>query len=161
MNLTNLEIVAPKGMEYYIEDGKIKFRPIENPQYKDVTKFLFKDKKVYYPSCEGNICYFYCADKEQYYIDPRYGTSEKQIKKIFAINKLLNVAKFLNQGWTPDWSSSTEFKYFLHIVSNKVQICCMNTYNVASAYFKTDELAKKAIEILGEDVIKLALSTDY
>lgn len=162
MEMQGYKIVPPKGMECYLDGSEIKFRPIEKPQYKDVTRFLFKDKKVYYPSCEGNICYFYCADKEQYYTDPRYGTSEKQIKKIFAINKLLNVAKYLNAGWTPNWGDGGEDKYYIYLSSSgNIKIGWGNYTHESPVYFRTGELARRAIEILGEETIKTALSTDY
>lgn len=158
MEMQGYKIVPPEGMECYLDGSKIKFRPIEKPQYKDVTRFLFKDKKVYYPSCEGNICYFYCADKEQYYTDPRYGTSEKQIKKVFAINKLLNVAKYLNDGWVPDWNNPTERKYYIYPGSKGEVNVDWTIDKMHIIPFRTFDLALKAADILGEETIESIFS---
>ena len=91
-----------------------------------------------------------------------YATSCKMINKIHAINKLMIVAKYLNGDWQPNWED-TNGKFFIapnHEASRfdiEEDVIYQNSY----IYFKSMELAKQAIEILGEETIKLALCTDY
>jgi hypothetical protein len=87
--------------------------------------------------------------------------SENQCKKITAINKLMNVAKYLNGEWKrnniEEWRSSVYIDE-----NNKVGTSDVFAKSVRSTvYFKTRELAQQAISILGEDTIRLALSTDW
>ena len=69
----------------------------------------------------------------------------------------MNVTYYLNDGWKPD-SNSLESNYCLVIINNEVVV----RYNIKALLgipiFKSEELAKKAIEILGEETIKIALS---
>lgn len=89
--------------------------------------------------------------------------SYKQTQKVIAINCLLNVAKYLNGDWTPDWRNEGEAKFCV-ILNNgnlHVDLDLFTTCNNSFAYFRTKELAQRAIDILGEYTIRLALSTDY
>ena len=72
----------------------------------------------------------------------------------------MNVAKYLNDGWRPNWNDLKEYKFYIKQLDDIlfVDFAISNGYLV---YFKTRELAKQAIEILGEETIKLALCTDY
>lgn len=96
-------------------------------------------------------------------LDPTNVTSEKQGEKLLAINKLMNVTKFLNDDWQPDWSFVGEAKYAINFDhgKNELVISQYTTFQSNNVYFKTRELAEKAIKILGEETIKLALCTDY
>lgn len=88
--------------------------------------------------------------------------SKKQLEKLLAVNKLMNIAKYLNDGWQPDWEDISS-KYYISFSNETnafiINSCCF-TQN-ATIYFKSAELAKQAIEILGEETIRLALCTDY
>lgn len=53
------------------------------------------------------------------------------------------------------------YKYFIIISYNNIEISNNWIDNAGAIYFKTRELAQRAIEILGEETIKLALSTDW
>lgn len=89
-------------------------------------------------------------------------SSDKQASKLISINKLLNVAKYLNGEWRPNWKEADEKKYFIYICPRD----CYTSVKSATVhmsdivYFKSEELARQAIEILGEETIKTALSTD-
>lgn len=88
-------------------------------------------------------------------------TSFAHMLKIGAINKLLYVAKYLNDEWVPDFTSGKS-KYYLSIGSdNTLQINASYYSNTNSVYFKSEELAQQAIDILGEDTIRKALITNY
>lgn len=88
-------------------------------------------------------------------------STPKQSDKIIAITQLMNVAKYLNGNWQPDWTYAHERGWYILIRDNyKIEVSYSN-YNCGDIYFRTEKLAKEAIEILGEETIKLALCTDY
>ena len=79
--------------------------------------------------------------------------------KVEAIVKLIKTAYYLNDGWEPDWTNGTESKYSLCLnYDGTINIDCsfLSTDNIC--YFKSRELAEKAIKILGEETIHLTLS---
>lgn len=99
-------------------------------------------------------------------INPTYAiklacSTAVHMHKINAINTLMIVAKYLNDGWIPDWDNRKENKFYLYCYNNDINIdwCALNNYNFI--YFKSKELAKQAIKILGEETIKQALSNNY
>lgn len=96
--------------------------------------------------------------------------SKAHSNKISAINALICVAKYLNKDWKPNWENNEEPKWSIRVELDEqgnevIKIGhylgtnghCNNTF----VYFRTKELAQQAIQILGEEVIRLALSTDY
>lgn len=86
--------------------------------------------------------------------------SEEEANKLSAIGALLATAKYLNKGWKPDWKSSSK-KWSFDIDNGKLIISHSIIYQTSFVYFRTKELAQQAIQILGEEVIRLALTTDY
>ena len=98
-----------------------------------------------------------------YYENSNNCTSVKQAEKLLAINKLMNVAKYLNGDWQPDWHDYKECKYYIYYDNShsKLRIECNSSYQNNFVYFKLVKFAKQGIEILGEETIKLALCTDY
>lgn len=161
MDLKELKIVPPEGMEYYIENGEVRFREIKkNLTYNDIAEILFKYNETYYNDAFANIKH--AKETLGNYYNANNCTSKKQAQKLLAINKLLNVAKYLNGDWKPDWNSTSEKKYYIFINDNHDVVISDNTvYCYSITYFKTFKLVQQAIEILGEETIKLALSTDW
>lgn len=154
-----IRIEIPEGMEIDKENSTfeyIKFKP-KKLTYVDIAKALFENKQVYrltsnnvyeIPMCSSiNIMNTNCVTR-------------KQAHKLIALNKLINVAKYLNEDWEPDFEDNTYKKYYIkHDIQMNVLIIdsCYNT-TYGTTCFKTKELAEQAIEILGEETIKLALS---
>lgn len=131
--------------------------------YEDVAKALFGDKACFYPDIDSNIEeVFLELDNNDCFDHPNNCTSEKQVMKLLAINQLMNIAKYLNDGWKPNWDCE-EFKYYISLghSNNALHIDCTGQHQESHVYFKSVKLAKQAIEILGEETIKLALCTDY
>lgn len=131
--------------------------------YEDVARELFFGRYCYYTEFEGTVRGTEADYKD--YQSAGHCTSPKQAIKLLMINKLLNVAKYLNGDWKPDWSY-TEEKWAIGIDpdNNRVKIVRVfgnDRFNRHLVYFRTEELAQQAIQILGEETIKLALSTDY
>lgn len=86
-------------------------------------------------------------------------------RKIKAISNLLVVAKSLNEGWKPDWKDEDNKFYTLGIdpYDNSIKIIEVNTCGMSTevVYFRTKEIAQQAIQILGEDVVRMALTMEY
>ena len=144
-----------------IPEGKI----VDWDESKKQNKIVLKDKQLTYedvcnrlqnmiditlfntptPSKQGNVL---VADVHQ-------------LECIIAKNMLANVAKYLNNGWKPSKTDVGHFSaWVLYATPNKNYIgyviitdCSQNS----NALFKSPELAQQAIEILGEETIKLAL----
>lgn len=156
MKINNLTIVPPEGMEAYQEGDEIKFRPVDGKlTYEDIAEKLFKDKIVSVIDNYDNSGIITKMVEDDYNY-PVCCTSEKQAKKLLAINKLMNVAKFLNARKK---SNASKYSY-IYIYAGQLCIGCQDKYHM-DVYFNDDSLANEAIQILGEDTIKLALCTDY
>lgn len=164
METKEFKIQVPEGYEIDKENSTfecVKFKPIKkNMTYEDVSKELFENKWSYYVM--GNGCIGNCFLRTSF-INNNNCTSREQTEKLIAINKLLNVAKYLNGEWLPNWKEADEKKYFIYICPRD----CYTSVKSATVhmsdivYFKSEELARQAIEILGEETIKTALSTDW
>lgn len=161
-----LKIEIPEGYEIDKENSTfecIKFKRKELT-YDDIAKELFIHKDCFFIDTFGEV--HYIANLEVGYTQSNNCTSEKQAEKLLAINKLMNVAKYLNDGWKPDWSNNDEKKYYITIDNNfssnsKIMIRYNYITNDSLVYFKTEKLAREAVRILGEDTIRLVYLTDY
>lgn len=159
MEVNEIKIDVPEGTEAYLENNTIKFKPIEKKlTYRDIAKELFKYKKTYYTDAYCNIKSIDVADVSCY--DANNCTSEKQLKKLLAINQLMNVAKYLNGDWQPDWNNRSEIKHYISLYGG-INIYRTTDFHCLDIYFKSKELAEQAVGILGEETIRLALCTDW
>lgn len=164
MKKKTMIIHAPEG--YEIDESQstlreIVFKPIKKKlTYDDIVKELFNNKTTWYIDRKGMIVSYMASESNCH--DANNCISIKQAEKLLAINKLMNVATYLNNGWTPDWSNKDEAKYLITLNTEKLTLNITMFYsNCAIVYFKTRELAEQAIEILGEDIVRLALSTNW
>ena len=142
MKTQELKIVPPEGYEVDWDNSSmntIRFKPIKKKvTYADIIKEL----------CSGNC----------YYINNN-PTSWRQLQQLLALNKLMNVAKYLNGDWKPDFTNTNFHKFYISYDSDKkkLTIWFKQYMNDGSVYFKSEELALRAIEILGEEEVKKAL----
>lgn len=158
MDTKSIKIIPPEGMEAYQDGNEIKFRPIKAPILSEVYRKLFANEDVWRPS-EFGVAEKCNRTPNWHYVTNC--TSQRQAEKLIAINKLLNVAKYLNGGWKPDWENYDEFKYYIYISSGNINIDSIMSSFSDLVYFRSRELAQQAINILGEETIKLALCTDW
>lgn len=89
--------------------------------------------------------------------DSNNAVSMNQWRQLLALNKLFNVAYYLNEGWTPDWKNGREDKYFMYYDEQNERISTSHSvyvYRVGGVYFKSEVLVQRAIAILGEKSIK-------
>lgn len=85
--------------------------------------------------------------------------SQERAEEMLAFMQLITLRDIYNDGWEPDWKNNLQLKYYM-FYNNKSKTLDIdyNTYcNLGVVYFKSKTLAKQAIEILGEETIKLAL----
>ena len=164
MGTKEMKIVPPEGYEIDKENSSfecIKFKPIEIAKtYKEVEDKLFLDvNKEYFINAQSSDKNSIFNRKEIQFIQC---CSDKQLEKIIAIAKLMNVAKYLNgEDWKPDWDNEYELKYFINKNRTGIYVFRSNCNNFSIVYFKTEEAAQQAIDISGEETIRLALSTDW
>lgn len=144
-----------------IKDGKIILVEKEKKlTYENVAKKLFPYETFhYYILSDGDINKI--KNSPSNYKLPNNALSKKQLEKLIAINKLMNVAKYLNGDWKPDWDKFVECKFYIYYHKEQLKVALDTNTCGEHIYFKSGELAEQAIEILGEDTIRLALCTDY
>lgn len=99
MEIKEVKIQVPEGYEIDRENSTlecIKFKPIKKGiTYENVSNKLFGDiEKIYYytDSC-GDIQFCQTTNVE----DANNATTVKQLKRILALNQLLNIAEYYNR----------------------------------------------------------------
>lgn len=159
--MKKLEIEIPNGKEIDWE---------ASAQQKQV---VFKDKQFTYDDmCQKLFRNGYCyigmygqvatnGRHEHFRTDPSNAKTAHQLDCILAKNMLANVAVYLNNGWKPDLNKDCGYCLILDdsVLVDSCTVQC--PYSSGQIMFKSSELAQQAIEILGEDMIKLALEPLY
>lgn len=161
MKTKELKIEAPEGYEVDWDNSSmntIRFKPIKKKiTYKDICRELFLDKPSWRLTDLGTAIHATCTSSAIIH-HKTISTSEKQLAQLLALNKLMNVAKYLNGYWDPDFTDN-QYKFYISYTSDikKLAIWFKQYMNDGSVYFKSEELARQAIEILGEEEVKKAL----
>ena len=157
-NMNTLEIEIPPDKEIdWKESEKQNKIVLKDKQltYEDVCKKLFNGK-TYYINASGKIC---SSNITQNVTDPNNATTKHQLECILAKNQLANVAKYLNGEWDP--TNTENIMYYLYMDwDGHVFVTSSTIYDrhyLSNIIFKSKELAQQAIEILGKEIIKLAL----
>ena len=163
--MKKLEIEIPNGKEIdweaSAEQERIVFRD-KQLTYEDMCQKLFKGTYCFIDVC-GQIVEY--GRNENCRIHPSNAKTKHQLECILAKNKLANVARYLNGDW--EWELGSKNAFFIMDRS-----CTKNEINLridkyscyperANVLFKSKEAAQQAIEILGEETIKLALTALY
>lgn len=168
-----VEMKIPEGFEVFIsEDGKPMIHKkvegnaepardeTEPASYNAIANNLFNGKRTYFNSRSDIDSY---TDKNgQFVFDLDNCVTEAQCKRLLAFNKLQNIAKFLNDGWTPNFFDSSR-KYFIWLagITNKYTVGYNTNFNEGSVYFKSEELANKAINIMGKESLADLFNTEW
>lgn len=169
---TAVEYPIPENLKFFFdEEGKLMVRkkqddepaPNEETQekpitYDDVLKELFLDKIA---SWVGISKINTATIGRANYNDLNNCTSYAQAKRIVAFNKLQNIAKYLNEGWKPDFTDGTQ-NWFIaeeHFGEYKTKFTYSGNYGVV--FFKSKFLANEAIRLMGEDSLNDLFSTDW
>lgn len=165
-----VEYPIPDNLQFFFdEEGKLMVRqktehdsvPIKEEEkpitYDNICKELFLGKKIYW-SYKGGVD----TDKASpsNYKDVDNCTSEAQAKRLNAFNKLQNIAKYLNDGWKPNFDDGT-YKWGIIKDGNKYYSRYNILTNDVSSYFKNADLANEAIRLMGEESLNDLFSTDW
>lgn len=166
-----VEYPIPDNLQFFFaEDGKLmvrqKIEGDENPTdagegkpitYDDICKALFFKKKIYWAYKDGIDSDMASPSN---YKDVDNCTSEAQVKRLIAFNKLQNIAKYLNKGWKPKFGCDEENWAIVKDEEGFVPRYNMRT-NDGSVYFKNEDLVNEAIRLMGEESLNDLFSTDW
>ena len=165
--MKELKIEIPKGYEIDKDKStfeKIVFKEIEKHKltYSDISYKLFSQGVSFYINDRGKV------EEQIYvgntYIDSNNSISKEQLESILALNKLCNVAKYLNDEWLPNFTA-TDIKWSIEIGGDRELRTCKSDGGTmvlkSLVYFKSAELAQQAISILGEEQIRMALTLNH
>lgn len=149
-----VEYPIPDNLQFFFaEDGKLMVRQkiegdAETPDdkegepitYDDICKKLFPDMIA----CKKSVkC-----------------TTPTQGKRCDAFNKLQNIAKYLNGDWKPNFDRD-DLKWNINKKGDTFIEMYTRTLNKAGVYFKSQELTKEAIRLMGEESLNDLFSTDW
>mgnify|MGYP001618716611 CR=1 FL=1 len=167
-----VEYPIPDNLQFFFaEDGKLMVRKkIEGDEkptnddkegkpitYDDICKELFLEKTAYWYLGEeiesGDL-------DELNYKDIENCTSMAQAKRLAAFNKLQNIAKYLNNGWKPDFSICDK-KWGIIKDEKSFTPKYIVMVNGANIYFRNKDLANEAIRIMGKKSLNDLFSTDW
>ena len=139
MENNQLTIDIPEGMEIDLENS-------------DLTKGIvkFKKKDITY----DDILQAYATDFGG------IGVPNHCIDKILAISQLMNIAKYYNGDWKPDWSNMNKYKYYIvyNNNNNTYTVDYNTTYTHNTIYFKNK---KDAIDVINNPNFRNILDTIY
>lgn len=158
-----VEYPVPDNLTFFFnEEGKLMVQKAPDTKngdpitYDDICKELFFKKTTYW-NCGNNI---EDGITDYSYNDIDNCTSIAQAKRLTAFNKLQNIAKYLNDGWKPDFGGGQ--KNWNIIKDNDTFIAMFtSSVNKASVYFKSEDLTKETIRIMGEESLNDLFSTDW
>ena len=181
-----VEYPIPDNLQFFFaEDGKLMVRNkmghenVPNKEedgkpitYDDICKKLFCNNKIYWAYKDG-------VDSDMAspsnYKDVDNCTSEAQVKRLIAFNKLQNIAEYLNDGWKPNFDDTLQEKFYISYTGDEPEsdlpVDLLKSYQVyckvdepvyeSSIYFKTEKLACKAIRLMGKESLNDLFSTDW
>lgn len=132
---------------------------LTNINYNYIAKKLFKNKIIYFIDKDGTINDSYKDNLD--YSDINNCVSYKQCEKLLAINKLLNVAKYLNENTNSTNKNYIKYHIIYDIDNDEFLIDRYTGFKYSIVSFKNKELAKQAIKILGKETLKLIFCNDY
>jgi hypothetical protein len=168
---TAIEFPIPENLKFFFnEEGKLMVRKKQDGEsaldeetqekpitYDDVLKELFLDKIA---SWVGISKIYTATVGEANYNDINNCTSYAQAKRLLAFNKLMNIAKYLNGEWMPNFDGNNK-NWFIRIENGKYVARFNKWFNNGSVYFKSEEAANEAIRLMGEDSLNNLFSTDW
>lgn len=155
----SLEFKIPEGYVFDKDNSTeniIRFKPIKKKiTYNDICRELFFNRPSWRLTGSGITN---CTLDTIIY-PSSMGTSHKQLEQLLALNKLMNVAKYLNGDWEPDFTDFSERKCYItyDFEDLMLDVDFSVYYRYSVVYFESEELARQAIEILGEEEVKKAL----
>ena len=123
MENNQLTINIPKGMEIDLEKSNLA---------KGIVKFKKK-----------NITY---EDILQVIDSVKLRVSTYCIDKILAISQLINIARYYNGDWKPDWSNINKYSIIYNGRDDTYVVDCNYIYTYSNIYFKNQKDAQAVID---------------
>ena len=122
-----LTINIPEGMEIDLEKS-------------DLTKGIvkFKQSIITYEDVEDTLKL--CISYKSIMVN------KNNIPKLVASSKLMNIAKYYNKDWKPDWNNSDKSKYYIRYNTGTYAVDCNYTYNYGNIFFKNKKDAQAVID---------------
>ena len=115
-----LTIDIPEGMEIDLENS-------------DLAKGIvrFKQSIITYKDVEDalKLCISYKSIM----------VNKNNIPKLVTLSKLMNIAKYYNGDWKPDWNNSDKPKYYIRYSTGTYTVDCNYAYNYGNIFFKNKE----------------------
>ena len=123
-----LIIDIPKGMEI----------DTENTDEAKGVIMLRKKKVITYEDVEDTLS----LEKDRILINTN------DISKLRNLNKLMDIAKFYNGDWKPEWNNRHEDKHYIYYgyIQNEYYVDAGNTYSQSIVYFKNQVDAQAVID---------------
>lgn len=155
MENKEIKITVPEGDEIDKENSTfecIKFKK-KALTYGDI------EDKIIAQRGRGGITAGWFASETSY---TTFGThpvgSKPNLEQLLALNKLMNVARYLNEK-TLIWEYDDQTKWYIYYDHREgaLGLSCNGILQSSNVYFDSEKHANQAIEILGEDTIKKAL----
>ena len=70
---------------------------------------------------------------------------KNNVSKLVTLSKLMNIAKYYNKDWKPDWNNSDKSKYYIRYNTGTYAVDCNYTYNYGNIFFKNKDDALEVI----------------
>lgn len=121
-----LTIDIPEGMEIDTENSSLA---------KGIIKFKHK-----------NITYSKIINSFNSITNTNVYMHSSNIKTLKAIAQLMNIAKYYNGNWKPDWSNPNERKYFIVYTGNTYKVDYNWTFIYNRFYFKNEKDVQAVID---------------
>lgn len=165
-----VEYPIPDNLQFFFaEDGKLMVRQKTehetasdnkkgNPiTYDDILRGLYLNKKSFWINSTDISS---AITGKNSYNDINNCTSEAQVKRLIAFNKLMNIAKYLNKGWKPNFCIGDK-KWGIIKEEEGFSPKYIRMINDANIYFRDKDLANEAIRLMGEESLNDLFSTDW
>lgn len=118
--------------------------------FEEIMKSLFYNQTAWFVDMFGKIK----SNRTTLFADRNNCTSQEHINKWLCINDLINISKFYNQNWSPDWSNREERKYAIavtNIAGQQFGVVEVTDNICGFVVFKSYEEAQKAMTTLGKE----------
>ena len=127
MENNQLTINIPEGMEIDLENSNLA-KGIVKFKKKDITYENVEDTLKLSKNCKSITI------------------NESNASKLVALSKLMNIAKYYNKDWKPDWNNSDKSKYYIRYNTGTYAVDCNYTYNYGNIFFKNKKDAQAVID---------------
>ena len=148
-----------KDLKIQLETDKKELNDLENST--ESLEEVFKPSGTWYFDADFDVDT--AADCSEKWFENCYNKFETKEKaqhvanRINALLKLERIAEVLNDGWVPDYGKYDEtYRYIMYYAYSdeiwKTWVTNSRSLNPYNIVFKTEELAEKAIKLMGKDL---------